>query len=137
MSDAVTYREYRFPRDLKYSDKHAWVKPLEGRRVLVGVTDFAQKRLRAVVFIEPPRVGEKVKRGDVLATLESVKAVAELVSPVTGTVVRYNEALDDDPGLVNRDPYGEGWVAEIELDDPSELESLLSAEEYVEKIKKA
>jgi len=136
VSEALVYREYRFPRDLKYSERHAWVKPVGGGRVVVGVTDFAQRRLRAVVFVEPPTVGARVRRGDVLVTLESVKAVSELYSPVTGRVVRYNEALDEDPGLVNRDPYGEGWVAEIELEDPGELESLLSAEDYVERVVK-
>lgn len=136
MSEALTHHEYVFPADLKYSEGHSWVKRMSVRRVRIGVTDFAQRKLRAVVFVDPPRVGTKVKAGDVLATLESIEAVSEVHSPVSGTVAAYNEALDDDPSLVNRDPYGGGWIAEMDVDDPSELEGLLSAGEYLEKVVK-
>jgi len=136
VSGAITYRGYAFPRALLYSDGHAWVRRVGERRVIVGVTNFAQRRLRAVVFVDLPRPGTTVRRGDVLATLESVETVDELRSPLSGTVVRCNEALEDDPSLVSRDPYGDGWVAEIEVSDLSELGGLLSAEEYVEKVVK-
>ena len=107
-----------------------------GGRVRVGVSDWAQGRLRAVVFVELPRVGERVARGEVLALLESVKAVAEVRSPVTGVVEARNEELDDEPGLINRDPYGEGWIAEIKVENEEELNELMTAEDYVEKVVK-
>ncbi len=132
----VSYGGFAFPRWLRYSAWHVWVVEVGGGRVRVGVTDWAQGRLRAVVFVEPPRVGERVERGGVLALLESVKAVAEVRSPLTGTVVAYNAELDDDPGLINRDPYGRGWIAEIQPERGEELEELMTAEEYVERVLK-
>jgi glycine cleavage system H protein len=132
----VSYGGFAFPRWLRYSAWHAWVLEVGGGRVRVGVTDWAQGGLRAVVFVEPPLVGERVERGGVLALLESVEAVAEVRSPLTGTVVAYNAELDDDPGLINRDPYGRGWIAEIQPERGEELEELMTAEEYVERVLK-
>ncbi|MEM0024514.1 MAG: glycine cleavage system protein GcvH [Thermofilaceae archaeon] len=137
MNEEVVYEGYRFPRNLKYSEFHAWVKVIGEKRVRIGVTDFAQKKVRAVVFIDMPNVGLKVKRGDVLATLESIKAVSEVLSPVSGKVVLCNERLDDDPGLINKDPYGEGWIAEVEIEELGDLERLLSTDEYLERVVKA
>lgn len=134
--EAVFYKESVFPRELKYSVKHSWVKNLGGGRVRVGVTDYAQKKLKAVVYVEPPQVNERVEAGSVLATLESIKTVVDVYAPVSGRVVAYNERLDDDPGLINRDPYGEGWIAVLEVDNVEELEKLLTAEDYVEKVLK-
>lgn len=136
VSEALEYRGYVFPRDRRYHEKHAWVKLVEDRRARVGITDYAQKKLKSVVFVEPPEVGGQVRGGELLATVESIKAVGEVYAPVRGKVVAYNEKLDDDPGLINRDPYGEGWIAELELDDPSSVEELLTAEEYVERVVK-
>jgi len=133
---AVSYKGFVFPRWLRYSAWHVWVLDLGGGRVRVGVSDWAQGRLRAVVFVELPRVGERVARGEVLALLESVKAVAEVRSPVTGVVEARNEELDDEPGLINRDPYGEGWIAEIKVENEEELNELMTAEDYVEKVVK-
>ncbi|MEM0225662.1 MAG: glycine cleavage system protein GcvH [Thermofilaceae archaeon] len=137
MSEEVIYEGYRFPRNLKYSEFHAWVKVVGERRVRIGVTDFAQKKIRVVVFVDMPNVGLRVKRGDVLVTLESIKAVSEVLSPVSGKVVSCNERLDDDPSLINKDPYGEGWIAEVEIEEPGDFERLLSAEEYLERVVKA
>ncbi|MEM0042877.1 MAG: glycine cleavage system protein GcvH [Thermofilaceae archaeon] len=137
MSEEVIYEGYRFPRNLKYSEFHAWVKVVGERRVRIGVTDFAQKKIRVVVFVDMPNVGLRVKRGDVLVTLESIKAVSEVLSPVSGRVVSCNERLDDDPSLINKDPYGEGWIAEVEIEEPGDFERLLSAEEYLERVVKA
>ncbi|MCS7104812.1 MAG: glycine cleavage system protein GcvH [Thermofilaceae archaeon] len=134
MSESLQHEGYHFPRELKYSEKHSWVKRLTDNRVRVGITDFAQKKLKAVVYIEPPQVGTQVKAGDLLATLESVKAVGEVYAPLEGRVVAYNELLDDDPGLVNRDPYGAGWIVELEVNNPADLDKLLSAEEYVKRV---
>ena len=132
--DFVSYGGFVFPRGLKYSAWHVWVLDLGGGRVRVGVTDWAQGRLGAVVFVEPPRVGERVARGGALALLESVNVVAEVRSPVTGVVEARNEKLDDEPGFINRDPYGEGWIAEIRIEGGEELSELMTAEEYVEKV---
>lgn len=132
----LVYGGYSFPRDRKYSEKHAWVKMLENGNVRVGVTDYAQKKLKAVVFVEPPEVGAHLNAGDLLATLESIKAVGEVYAPLSGIVVAYNSKLDDDPGLLNRDPYGEGWIAEIKPDNPADTEKLLNADEYVERVVK-
>lgn len=117
------------PANLKYSKDHEWVK-LDGNRVVVGITDFAQHELGDVVFIEVPTVGTAVKAHANLSVVESVKAVSDIYAPVSGTVVEVNEALTDSPELVNQDAYGEGWIAIIELADASEVAGLLSADEY-------
>lgn len=134
--EPLTYKGYSFPRDRRYSEKHSWVKVIERSTVRVGITDYAQRKLKAVVFIEPPEVGVHINAGDLLATLESIKAVGEVYAPLSGTVVTYNSKLDDDPGLLNRDPYGEGWIAELKPDNPADIEKLLSADEYVDRIVK-
>ncbi|EAX48993.1 glycine cleavage system H protein [Thermosinus carboxydivorans Nor1] len=117
------------PQELKYTKDHEWVR-VEGTRAVVGITDYAQHELGDIVFIEVPAVGKKVKAHGNLSVVESVKAVSDIYAPVSGTVVEVNEALNDRPEVVNQDPYGEGWLAVIELDDASELEGLLSAEDY-------
>ena len=117
------------PGDRRYSQDHEWVK-VEGTKGRVGITDFAQDQLGDVVFVELPEVGRKVKAGETLGVVESVKSVSDVFSPVGGTVTAVNRNLVDHPELVNKDPYGEGWMAELELDDPEELTKLLSAEDY-------
>lgn len=118
-----------YPKDLKYSREHEWVR-VSGKRGIVGITDFAQKELGDVVFVELPAVGDSATAGGEFAVVESVKAVSEVYAPVSGTVVEINEGLADHPEVINQDPYGEGWIAVIELADPGELENLLSAEDY-------
>lgn len=118
-----------YPKDLKYSREHEWVR-VSGKRAIVGITDFAQKELGDVVFVELPAVGDEVSAGGEFAVVESVKAVSEVYSPVSGAVVEVNENLADQPEVINQDAYGEGWIAVIELADPTELENLLSAEDY-------
>lgn len=117
------------PSDLKYTTEHEWVG-VEGSVATVGVTDYAQGELGDVVFVELPKVGAVVKSGEAFGTIEAVKAVSEIFSPVTGKVVEVNAMLADDPMVVNRDCYGEGWMVKIEMDDHSDLESLLDAEGY-------
>ncbi|MEM1509461.1 MAG: glycine cleavage system protein GcvH [Thermofilaceae archaeon] len=134
--EPLMYKGYSFPRDRKYSEKHSWIKVIERDTVRVGITDYAQKKLKAVVFIEPPEVGVHLNAGDLLATLESIKVVSEVYAPLSGIVVTYNSKLDDDPGLLNRDPYGEGWIAELKPDNPTDVEKLLSADEYADRIVK-
>jgi glycine cleavage system H protein len=123
------------PGDLRYTEEHEYVKESgEEGVVVVGVTDYAQGELGDVVFVELPGVGESFKRMAVFGTIEAVKAVSELFSPLSGEIVAVNDALDANPALVNSDPYGEGWMLKIRLSDPSELEKLMSAEEYTKHI---
>jgi glycine cleavage system H protein len=118
-----------YPKELRYSREHEWIK-VSGKRAIVGITDFAQKELGDVVFVELPAAGDPVTQGGEFAVVESVKAVSEIYAPVSGTVVEVNQGLADQPETINQDPYGEGWIAVIELSDPLELENLLSAEDY-------
>ncbi|HOA64842.1 MAG TPA: glycine cleavage system protein GcvH [Coprothermobacter proteolyticus] len=115
---------------LKYSKEHEWVKVLEGNKVSVGITDFAQDELGDIVFVNLPAVGQEIKVGETLASLESVKSASDVYSPVSGKVVEVNEKLKNSPEIINDDPYGEGWIAVIELSDVSVLDTLMSAEEY-------
>jgi glycine cleavage system H protein len=118
-----------FPDELRYTQEHEWAR-IDGNRVVVGITDFAQEELGDVVFVELPEVGTKVEANGTFGVVESVKAVSDLYSPVSGTVIEVNTALEDRPELVNQSPYGEGWMIVIELSDPDELEQLLSAQAY-------
>ena len=118
---------------LLYTKTDEWARREDGR-VRVGVTDYAQKMLKDVVGVELPEVGAEVKRGDVVATLESIKTTADVYAPVSGRVVEVNERLLEEPELINKDPYGDGWIVVIELADPSELEGLLDHEGYVKKL---
>jgi glycine cleavage system H protein len=119
------------PDDLQYTAEHEWVKRSgEEDVVIVGITDYAQGELGDVVFVELPRVGSTYGRMDVFGTIEAVKAVSELYSPVAGEVVAVNDALESNPALVNTDPYGEGWMLKIRVSDPSELDSLVDAQSY-------
>lgn len=123
--------EYVIPEDLLYTKEHEWVKVVGERLVRVGITDYAQKSLKDIVFASLPEVGSEVKQGDVLGSVESVKAVSDVYSPVTGKVVRVNERLREEPELINKSPYDEGWIAELEVVSFEEdRRSLLSADEY-------
>jgi glycine cleavage system H protein len=118
-----------YPDDLRYTKDHEWIRP-QGARSLVGVTHHAQAQLGDVVFVELPAVGRKLKAGESFGTVESVKAVSELYSPVTGEVVEVNTALAQRPETVNSDPYGEGWMIAVKLDDAQQLGALLDAAAY-------
>jgi len=117
------------PADLRYSREHEWVR-IEGAVARVGITDFAQDSLGDVVFVELPAVGAAVSSGATTGEIESTKSVSDVYAPVTGTVLAVNEALAANPELVNSDPYGAGWMLEIEYADPAEVEGLLDAEGY-------
>lgn len=119
----------QFPDNLKYSREHEWAR-VDGDRVTVGITDFAQSELGDVVFVELPEVGVEVDVTETFGVVESVKAVSDLYAPVSGTVVESNTQLEDRPELVNQSPYEKGWMIVIEASDPDELEELLSAQEY-------
>lgn len=119
-----------FPEDLKYTESHEWVSVEADGSVRIGISDHAQESLGDLVFVELPEVGDSVDQGDACAVVESVKAASDIYSPITGEVLAVNEALEDDPGLVNADPYGDGWLFQVSLDDSGELENLLDAEAY-------
>lgn len=120
---------FEYPEDLKYLDSHEYVR-LDGDIATIGISAFAVDQLGDIVFIEVPQSGEAVTQGEVFGTIESVKAVEDLYSPVTGTVVNSNQAIMDAPEQLAEDPYGEGWLLKIRLDDPSELDGTLSASQY-------
>ncbi len=123
------------PKELKYSVEHEWVK-VEGTKARIGITDFAQSELGDIVFIELPEVGDEVTAGVPFGSIESVKTVSDLYSPVTGQVVEVNEELEDNLEWVNESPYEKGWMIVVEMSDPAEVDQLLSAEEYEAKYKK-
>jgi len=124
------------PADLRYTKDHEYVKVdgTGGSVMQVGITDYAQGELGDVVYVDLPKVGASLGRGDAFGTIEAVKAVSELYAPVSGTVTEVNTALQEDPALVNRDPYGAGWMIKLRVKTPAELDQLLSAEAYKKQI---
>jgi glycine cleavage system H protein len=121
------------PANLKYTKDHEWVL-VEGKEATIGITDFAQRELGDIVFIEIETLGEKLGHGEVFGTVEAVKTVSDLFMPVSGTVTVKNSELDDAAELVNSDPYGKGWMIKVALDDASEMDTLLDAEAYMKLI---
>jgi glycine cleavage system H protein len=122
------------PADLKYTEEHEYVRVASDGTVEVGITDYAQGELGDVVYVELPQVGAKFSKHDVFGTIEAVKAVSELFSPLSGEITAVNERLDKEPALVNTDPYGAGWMIRIRADDKGELDALLDAEAYAKQI---
>jgi glycine cleavage system H protein len=120
------------PKDLRYSKEHDWVRLDGDDHVKIGITDYAQGELGDIVFVELPATGTSLEPGEPFATIEAVKTVIDLNSPVTGEVVEVNEALANDPSVVNQSPYEEGWFIKARLSDPSEVDALLTAEAYDE-----
>jgi len=121
----------QYPSDRRYTKDHEWLR-VEGGLATVGITAFAQEQLGDIVYVELPAAGKTVRAGDVLGTIESVKAVSEIFAPVSGRVREANAALSDRPELANRDPHGEGWYCTLELADPGEVERLLEAAAYAD-----
>lgn len=115
--------------ELKFSKDHLWAKP-QGETARVGITDYAQEQLGEIVYVDLPDVDDEVEKSEALGEVESTKTVSELIAPVSGKVLEVNDELEDNPGLLNEDPYGDGWLIEVELADPSELDTLMDAEEY-------
>lgn len=129
------------PEDLRYSSEHEWVRTQDGGEATdgvtvarVGITDYAQNSLGDIVFVQMPEPGTTVELGDAIGEVESTKSVSEIFAPLAGTVVTRNDVLDSSPELVNSDPYGDGWMIEIELSDPAQAEELLDANGYAELI---
>jgi len=119
------------PSELKYTKDHEWVK-VEGNVATVGITDFAQGELGDIVFVDVDTVDDDLEAGEVFGSVEAVKTVSDLYLPVSGKITEFNEALEDQPELLNTDPYGEGWIIKVEIKDSFDLSELLSAEQYQE-----
>jgi glycine cleavage system H protein len=117
------------PEDLRYTEEHEWAR-VDGARVVVGITHYAQDALGDVVYVDLPPTGTRVEKGQPFGEVESTKSVSDLYAPVTGTIVERNETLESQPELVNADPYGEGWMVVIDVDDPAAVDDLLSAADY-------
>ena len=117
------------PDELKYTKDHEWVR-VEGESIVVGVTDFAQKELGDIVYVDVDTEGETIEKEEVFGSVEAVKTVSDLMMPVSGEIVAFNDALEDEPELVNTDPYGDGWMIKVLVSDFTELDSLLSADQY-------
>ncbi len=121
------------PENLKYTEDHEWIRA-EGNEAFIGITDFAQRELGDIVFIEIETEGEKLDKGEAFGTIEAVKTVSDMFMPVTGKVIEANPEINDSPEIVNKDPYGDGWMIKISIDNPSDLDELLTAEQYKEMI---
>lgn len=117
------------PKELKYSVNHEWVK-IEGRKVTIGITEYAQKQLGDIVFVDLPAVGEQFAAKNTMATIESITTVSDITAPVSGEIIEINDNLEHSPEWVNQDPYGKGWIAVVEFSDPTELKNLLDATAY-------
>jgi glycine cleavage system H protein len=117
------------PENLKYTKDHEWLR-VEGSTGIVGITDFAQGELGDIVFVEIETVGETLKKEEVFGTIEAVKTVSDMFMPVSGEILEMNPALEESPDVVNKDPYGKGWMVKIKISDPSEVNDLLTAEKY-------
>ena len=126
--------ELNLPDDVRYTDDHEWAKA-EGESVKIGITDYAQDQLGEIIFVEVPEVGDTLDKGANFGSLESVKAVSDMVMPVSGEVLAVNTALEDAPELLNKDPYSGGWILEIKPGDPSELDQLMDKNAYLEMLK--
>lgn len=123
----------KFPENLKYSSDHEWVR-VEGNEVVIGITDFAQSELGEIVYVDITSEGETLAQGDIFGSVEAVKTVSDLVMPVSGEVLEVNPELEDQPDLVNSDPYGAGWLIRATLEDASQIDGLLTAEAYKKEI---
>jgi glycine cleavage system H protein len=131
--EEVIVKGYRVPRNLLYTETDEWIR-IEGDIAVVGVTDYAQKKLKNVIGVELPQKGSRVRKGDSVGVIESIKAVADLYTPVSGEVVEVNERLREEPELVNHEPYGNGWIFKVRISNREEVKDLLTYEKYAEKI---
>jgi glycine cleavage system H protein len=119
-----------FPSDVKYTKEHEWIKLVDGNTALVGITDFAQKELGDIVYVDIPAIGKSLNADEVFGTVEAVKTVSDLFLPVAATILEINDQLEKRPELVNTDPYGEGWMVKISLNNSTDINSLMDAEAY-------
>ena len=124
-----------YPKNLKYTETHEWVG-VDKDMATVGITNFATKQLTDLVYVELPSIGAKVTKGSSFGVVESVKAVSDLYLPVSGKVVKVNEKLSEEPEIITQDPYGEGWMIKVKIEDETELDTLMDSEEYEEQVRK-
>ncbi|MFC2507237.1 MAG: glycine cleavage system protein GcvH [Bacteroides sp.] len=124
-----------FPDELRYSADHEWVR-LQGEEAVIGITDFAQSELGDIVFVDVDKEGENLKAGEVFGSIEAVKTVSDLMMPIAAEVLELNPALEENPELVNKDPYGQGWIIRVKPANPKDIEGLMSAEDYKKHIAK-
>ncbi len=122
---------YKIPDELRYTENDEWLK-VEGGIGTIGITDYAQDKLGDIVYLEEIEKGKKIKKGETLTTIESVKAASDIYAPVSGEITEVNENVIKDPSLINRDPYGEGWIVKIKIENPEEIKKLMTAQEYSE-----
>lgn len=134
MEPKIHIKKMNIPTNLKYSRDHEWVR-VEGGEAFIGITDFAQSQLGDIVFVDVTTEGETVAKDDVFGTIEAVKTVSDAFMPVSGEVLEFNDALNDAPETVNKDPYGQGWIIKIKITDPAQVGELLDAAAYTELIK--
>ena len=118
------------PTELKYTKEHEWIKVIDEQQGIIGITYFAQESLGDITFVELPKVGDKLNKGNIFGTVESVKAASDLYMPVTGTILEVNETIDDTPELVNASPFEEGWMIKVKIENPHEINDLLTSEDY-------
>ncbi|MEZ7891466.1 MAG: glycine cleavage system protein GcvH [Candidatus Wallbacteria bacterium] len=118
-----------YPEDLRYTEQHEWVR-VEGKSAFVGITDFAQHELGDIVYVELPSVNQNIEVSEKICTVESVKTVSDVYSPVSGKIITINADLEDNPDIINEDPYGDGWMVEIEISNTEEIQGLMTAAEY-------
>jgi glycine cleavage system H protein len=119
----------KFPSELKYTEDHEWLK-VDGDVAYVGITDFASGELGDIVYVEVETTGESLDKEEVFGSIEAVKTVSDMLMPVSGEIIEFNEALEDSPETINKDPYGDGWIVKIKISDKSEIEDLMDAETY-------
>jgi len=131
--EEVVVKGYRVPKSLLYTETDEWIR-IEGEIAVVGITDYAQKKLKNIIGVELPQRGSRVRKGDSVGVMESIKAVADLYAPVSGEVIEVNERLKEEPELINHEPYSGGWIFKIRLSNKDEVKDLLSYEKYSEKI---
>jgi glycine cleavage system H protein len=124
------------PKDYRYTETHEWVRVEEDNVVTVGITDYAQEKLGDIVSVELPKIGDEVEAGETMGMIDSQKASSEVYAPVSGIIVEVNEILESDPGIINADPYEEGWLVRIEIEDIEQLDNLMTAEDYEEHVAK-
>ena len=123
------------PQELKYTKDHEWIK-VDGNEATIGITDFAQKELGDIVYVEIETEGEELGQGDVFGTVEAVKTVSDLFMPISGKIIAFNEELESEPEIVNSDPYGNGWMIKVAISDPSAVDNMLSADQYQSMVSK-
>jgi glycine cleavage system H protein len=131
--EEVVVKGYRVPKSLLYTETDEWIR-INGEIAVVGITDYAQKKLKNIIGVELPQRGSRVRKGDSVGVIESMKAVADLYAPVSGEVIEVNERLKEEPELINHEPYSGGWIFKIRLSNKDEAKDLLSCEKYSEKI---